>query len=327
MKKKRLETILAEFPHRRVLVLGDFFLDEYLTLDRTLSEPSLETGLEAFQVVGRCVSPGGAGTVAANLRALGADVVVLGVAGDDGRGMELRRALSQMGADTADLLTVPGWMTATYTKPMMREPDGTTHELNRLDCRSRRPLPFDVPYKLMARLWARAVSADAVVVGDQIADGIGAVVSGAMRAVLEELGRTERRILVDSRARAHRFHNVSLKVNLGEALAATGAKSPEAAAEKLFEQTGKPAFVTLGADGTLVCTANGITRLDSIAIPPPTDPVGAGDAAMAGIALALCVGASLAEAAEIGNLAAAVTVAQIGTTGIATRDAILRLTE
>jgi sugar/nucleoside kinase (ribokinase family) len=63
------------------------------------------------------------------------------------------------------------------------------------------------------------------------------------------------------------------------------------------------------------------------AVPPrgPVDIVGAGDAAMAGITCALCAGASVAEAAEIGCLAAGVTIRQVGTTGTASRKQIMEL--
>jgi len=91
MDEKRLDQLLKNFPRVHVLVVGDFFLDKYLVIDRRLSEVSLETGLEAYQVVDVRCSPGAAGTVTSNLRALGARVTVLGIIGDDGEGYELRR--------------------------------------------------------------------------------------------------------------------------------------------------------------------------------------------------------------------------------------------
>jgi sugar/nucleoside kinase (ribokinase family) len=52
------------------------------------------------------------------------------------------------------------------------------------------------------------------------------------------------------------------------------------------------------------------------------DPVGAGDSTLAGITLGLCAGGTLTEAALIGNLAASITIKQIGTTGTASRDQV-----
>ncbi len=46
-----IEHILATIPHRTVGLLGDLFLDRYLDIDPALDEPSVETGLTAYQVV------------------------------------------------------------------------------------------------------------------------------------------------------------------------------------------------------------------------------------------------------------------------------------
>ena len=69
MDSARLQDLLNHFPGITVLIVGDFFLDKYLDIDPRLSEPSLETGLEAYQVTSVRRYPGAAGTVANNLRA------------------------------------------------------------------------------------------------------------------------------------------------------------------------------------------------------------------------------------------------------------------
>ena len=52
-----IENILVTIPQRAVGVLGDLFLDRYLDIDHRLTEPSIETGLDAYQVVGVRSSP------------------------------------------------------------------------------------------------------------------------------------------------------------------------------------------------------------------------------------------------------------------------------
>ena len=91
MDSGRLQDLLNHFPGVTILIVGDFFLDKYLDIDSRLSEPSLETGLESYQVTNVRRYPGAAGTVASNLRALGVKVIVLGVVGEDGEGAEGRR--------------------------------------------------------------------------------------------------------------------------------------------------------------------------------------------------------------------------------------------
>src|SRR6516225_11811722 len=92
-----VEHILDRIPQLTIGVVGDLFLDRYLDIDAALTEPSLETGLDAYQVVRVRPSPGAAGTVINNLVALGVHRVrVVAVIGDDGEGYELRQALNRL---------------------------------------------------------------------------------------------------------------------------------------------------------------------------------------------------------------------------------------
>src|SRR5262249_29845606 len=98
LSKVVLEAILAKIPGQTIGVLGDLYLDRYLDLDATLTEPSIETGLDAYQVVRVRPSPGAAGTVINNLIALGVRrVVPISVIGFDGEGRELTQALESLG--------------------------------------------------------------------------------------------------------------------------------------------------------------------------------------------------------------------------------------
>src|SRR5881227_3218297 len=94
---ERMEQVLGKLPALRIGVFGDLFLDRYLDIDDALTEPSLETGLAAYQVVGVRSYPGAAGTVVNNLSALGVGTILpIAVIGDDGEGCELWQALEQL---------------------------------------------------------------------------------------------------------------------------------------------------------------------------------------------------------------------------------------
>jgi len=82
MNNKRIEKILSSFPKVKIAVLGDFFLDLYISMERSLSELSLETNLEAFQAVDIQGLPGAAGVVTNNLVALGASTSAIAYTGD-----------------------------------------------------------------------------------------------------------------------------------------------------------------------------------------------------------------------------------------------------
>src|SRR3954471_21944956 len=99
LRPELVEHILACAGGLTIGVLGDLFLDRYLDLDATLTEPSLETGLDAYQVIRVRACPGAAGTVINNLAALGVGrIVPFAVIGRDGEGFELREALAALPA-------------------------------------------------------------------------------------------------------------------------------------------------------------------------------------------------------------------------------------
>src|ERR1700730_14761901 len=92
-----VQHILERIPSLTVGVLGDLFLDRYLDIDATLTEPSIETGLAAYQVVRVRSYPGALGTVINNLVALGVGrIYPVAMIGDDGEGYELRQALRSL---------------------------------------------------------------------------------------------------------------------------------------------------------------------------------------------------------------------------------------
>ena len=332
MNQARLDELLDRFPHLQVLVVGDFFLDKYLIIDRQLSEVSLETGLEAYQVVDIRCSPGAAGTVTSNLRALGVKVTTLGVIGDDGQGYELKRGLTERGVDIEPLIERADRFTPTYTKPMVRENDGREHEIQRMDIKNRSPLPAEVEDSVIGRLRALVPQLDGVIVADQMPEANCGVITDRVRAEIGELALRHPGVVfaADSRARIGLFQHVIVKPNVREAILAVrpdwaGEVNNEPELElaresgaELFRRNRKPVFLTIGAQGILLFTEAGCKRIPAVPVSGEIDIVGAGDSVMAGIVSALCSGAEPGEAALLGNLVASITIQQIGTTGTAT---------
>lgn len=337
MTPHRLESLLSRFAGLSIMVVGDFFLDKYLVLDPALDEPSLETGLAARQVVARRRMPGAAGTVMANLHALGVrDLLAVGVTGDDGEGYELRRGLAAMGVRLDGLFESTDRFTSTYIKPMNREPDGE-RESNRIDIQNRTPTPRDLEDRLVEFLGDMAPRVDGVAVLDQVGQRNTGVVTDRVREAICGLGRDQphRVILADSRERIGEFRHVIRKGNRDEMRGAAGiaAKDQKETAEpaevvrwgrSLFdtgagggEETARPVYVTLGAHGLLLIDGEDRRHVPGIRVPGPVDTVGAGDSVTAGIVASLAAGATPMEAGLVGNLAASVTVRQLGVTGSA----------
>lgn len=335
LTKERLKALLEDFPKVKVALVGDFFLDKYLDCDRTLSEVSLETGLEAFQVVRVRCYPGAAGTVANNLKALKVGAVyAVGFTGDDGEGYELRRGLKDIGVDLSHLEIRPDLMTPTYTKPMMKEPDGRWHELNRLDIKNRRPLPEDLQDRIIASVRELLRQVHAVVVSDQVQERNFGVITDKVREFLNELAsmNPDKVFYADSRERIGEFRNFIIKPNRYEAAKAVrgewhGSVNLEQAVEfgkELFERNRKPVFITAGEHGILVFCSDGVFHIPAVPVEGEIDIVGAGDSVTGGIVPALCLGAHPVEAAIVGNIVASITIQQIGVTGTATPEEVLK---
>jgi len=332
MTSGRLDQILAGFERARIAVVGDFFLDKYLEIDPVLAEVSLETGLEARQVVGVRCQPGAAGTIVSNLRALGVGrVICVGFVGDDGEGFELVRGLGRLGAEAERVLVRGDRFTPTYRKPLVREPEGRLRELERLDTKNRQPLPAELEQALINSLRAVAPEVDGVIAQDQVQEAECGVITAAMRRGLAELaeGHPDKVWFGDSRARIGEYRNLIIKPNCEEACGAVHPGSPphdklaaRECAAALARRVGRPVYMTAGAEGMVLVRPERAQPIPTAKLTGELDIVGAGDSATAGIVSALCAGASLEEAGIIGNIVASITVQQLGTTGTASQERV-----
>lgn len=327
MTETRLSELLARFPTLRVTVVGDLFLDRWWEIDNGLDEKSVETDLTAYQITGRRLSAGAAGTVLNNLSDLGVGTLrCVSLLGDDGEGWEVSRLLCAKRVDTSLVVKSPDLFTPFYNKPMFRRGAGGEIEGERFDLRNRRPIPGHVEERLIQNLRAAADS-DAIIVLDQLTDENTGVVTARMRQALAELGEQRPGLLIfaDSRAFAHLFSRVVIKCNdleaqrlvLGHERKDFDLPTLAECLSVLRTRSGRPAAVTCGARGVLV-EEEGVPRLlPTLPVTGDIDVCGCGDACTSGMVTALCAGATWSEAAEVGNLCAAVTIRKLGTTGTA----------
>jgi bifunctional ADP-heptose synthase (sugar kinase/adenylyltransferase) len=318
-----IERILSTIPQRTIGVLGDLFLDRYLDIDASLNEPSVETGLTAYQVTRVRSYPGAAGTVINNLSALGVGrIFPIAYIGDDGEGHELRKALPAIrGVEPEWTITVPGRFTPTYTKPMLNEA-GKASELNRLDIKNRTPTPRGVEDLILQKLDLAWRLVDALIVLDQVSESDCGVVTNRVRERVAELGGRDsgKFVLADSRERIADFENVCIKPNGVELRQLTQACE----AGRWPIRSGRAVFATQGERGIELWEPSGRTghyvskaHLPSFPVSGPIDIVGAGDSCSAGISSAMVCGVSYEQAAAFGNLVASITIQQLGVTGTA----------
>ncbi len=306
--------ILAAIPQVRVLVVGDVCLDRWCTYDPALAEPSRETGIPRIAVVSTEVTPGAAGTVANNLAALGARVSVLGMAGGDGFGYELRQALGARGIASDLLVPAPGVPTFTYTKLLNRETG--EEDRPRVDFVFTQPLPPDLDGELVRRFEDAAPGFDIIIVSDQAETDQGGVVTPAMRNAVGRIAAAHPGVLiwVDSRMRPEHFRGVIVKPNQQEAEAASMRALGRIDYPELRRHICAPLLVvTHGGDGALLIDDRGERWVPTKRVEHPVDICGAGDSFSAGASLALKATGDPETAVRFGNRVASVTIMKKGT--------------
>jgi bifunctional ADP-heptose synthase (sugar kinase/adenylyltransferase)/phosphoglycolate phosphatase-like HAD superfamily hydrolase len=323
--------MLEDIEKRRFGIIGDFCLDVYLVVDSSASEVSVETGLATQPISEQRYSLGGAGNVAANLRALGAGAVrAFGVTGSDPHGAEMRRIMERSGILTESLqVQRRSWDTHAYTKLIVGD-----REQPRLDYGNFNALAADTARALLEELERHLPGLDVLIINQQVLRGIHTPeFRRELRTLLE--GRPETLALVDSRSCADEFGTACHKLNAREGAALCGrCYGPEdrvpveelrQIGRSLFERWGKPVFLTRGSYGCLVQDQEGSHEIPGLLLTGRVDPVGAGDSMLAGIAAGLAAGRSPTEAAALGNLVAGVTVQKLFVTGTASPAEVLAL--
>jgi bifunctional ADP-heptose synthase (sugar kinase/adenylyltransferase) len=310
------------------------FLDKYLDLDSQLTETSVETGLDAYQIARVRCYPGAGGTVLNNLKALGVgNLYAVSVVGNDGESFELLRALRERNVDSDGVVARSDRMTPTYTKPMLSQCDGPSRELNRLDIKNRTPAAVEQDEQVIEKLDALASRVDAVIVADQVTERNHGVITDTVRSHLAVLAERHPRVVffADSRSHIGLFQNVLAKPNRSELAAAAGCgaladdtplSEVQTAAQWLLQRTSRAVFTTVGPDGILYVDREATCHIPGVPVSGPIDIVGAGDSTTAGIVSALCAGATPVQAAHIGCLVASITIQQIGVTGTASPEQV-----
>ncbi len=329
MENSWLAQLLGRFGSASIAVFGDFCVDSYWSIDPDERELSIETGLPVRRVRQQRCSLGGAGNVVANLVDLGVGrVLPVGLIGADLFGRQMLDLVACLKVPTEGLLSCQSdWQTLAYCKPCVAD-----RELNRIDFGAWNVLAPENIDVLAETLRTAAHSASLVVLNQQLPQGVSTLAMiERINAVIADCPNC--RFIVDSRHRPELYRGASLKLNAHEAarLLGTphaleeriGAAAAREMAGELSARTGQPVFVTRGENGIVAAEADRCIEFPGIQITERTDPVGAGDTALAALSAALAVGADVARAAELANIAASITVRKLQTTGTATPAEIL----
>jgi len=336
ISRHEIEKAAAEFPKKKIGVFGDHCLDRYMV--GRMEAISRDAPVPIVRLYEDRYSPGGGGNVAMNAAALGAQVFALGAVGDDLTAEILRRCYRAAGISDDFLITCPGRSTIAFNKLYATASHGRPQQVARFDRENTIPLPDDAEDKVIEAMERLAPELDAVLICDyEEVPGTAGASPRALRRLLD-LARQHGIVLAaDSRMRIGALGPVDIaKPNDLEAAAAAGMADfghrgdiPEnvvlEAGRRLLDQAGiRHVVLTRGEHGMLVFERGGrVTAVPTIPPQGQIDVTGAGDTALAALALGFAAGLPIARCAGLANLAAHVTIHKLNTTGTATPQELL----
>jgi len=327
MDLKRLRQILDRASSKRILVVGDLMLDEFVW--GKVGRISPEAPVPVVQVTSETFFPGGAANVARNLREFVDKVSVIGLIGKDHGGQQLRRVLSERKIDISDAIEDEKFPTIVKTRIIARH-----QQVVRVDREKIIKLSNAQIGKVVAAVKKKLPNVDAIIFEDY---GKGFLTRELVSQIAREARAAKKIVTADPNP-----HNLidwsgmtAVKPNRAEAFLAAGIpdRDSDIAPKKDFDlvRAGKELLqkwglqyllVTLGEHGVMFFERGKQPHHIPTKARDVFDVSGAGDTAIAMFTLALTSNATPLEAAQIANHASAVVVGKLGTATV-TRDELI----
>jgi len=313
----RVEEILAALRDRKIVVLGDVMLDEFVWGDVTRISP--EAPVPVVDVRRESIHLGGAANVLANLITLGATSVVIGVIGDDEPGRRLRDNLNSLGAGLDGLITDDSRPSTLKTRIIAHN-----QLVVRTDRERRNPVGHEVEEQIISRVKTELKNAHALVVSDYDKGTITPrVLSEVLPFAYERLP-----VLVDPKLRNFNFYKPATLVtpNHHEALRIANTEDDSNnglhEAARLIQNRLKcdAVLITCGDRGMMLLGSDDQPNYVETAAREVYDVTGAGDTVIATLAGGLSVGATMIESATLANQAAGIVVGKVGTATVSANE-------
>ena len=309
-------SVLAAFPTRHLLVVGDLMLDEYCR--GHVERISPEAPVPILNSVGRETTLGGAANVVKNLRALGVGVSTVGVTGDDATGEQIRGMLGVLGANGDGIVHDAGRVSTRKVRFVSVEHG---QQVFRFDEESARPVQDGVEERICELIRDKAPGSHAIICSDYHK---GVLTERVLQAAFCAGRDNKLPVIVAPKERDMRRYKGAtiLMPNLREflqlsSLRLNGADWMCDAAARLMKYVGLEALlVTQGSQGMTLFKSEigGLRRTDIPTVAKNVyDVTGAGDTAIAGFSAALASNADHETSARIANAAAGIVVGKQGT--------------
>ena len=317
LSRTRAAEILERARDRRVVVLGDVMLDEFIWGDVTRISP--EAPVPVVNIKRESIHLGGAANVLANITAIGASGNVIGVVGRDAAAEKLRESLRKDGGvQTDDMLIADNKRPTTIKTRIIAH----NQMVVRADREHRGAINGNVESQVVDVARRTIANADALVISDY---DKGVITPRILSEVLP-LAYDKMPVLIDPKMRNFDSYRPAtlLTPNHYEALHVTNLEEDSdetlsSAARSIRQRLACDAvLITRGEHGMILLEGENDPVFVKTAAREVFDVTGAGDTVIATLAVALAGGASMTEAAVLANHAAGIVVGKLGT---ATADA------
>jgi D-glycero-beta-D-manno-heptose-7-phosphate kinase len=325
LSKKRALEIIGNFPHAGVLVIGDVMVDHFIW--GKVSRISPEAPVPVVEVQKDSILLGGCANVFNSIYAMGANVYVTGVVGDDNIGSMLLAQLTARKIATDGIAVEHGRPTTLKTRIVAHG-----QQVVRFDKESRKPIPPRSAAKILEYVKSLRKKIGAVVISDY---GKGVISRRMIEEIRKILRDPEIYICLDPKQNDFSMYEGSYVItpNHYEAQRALGMEITAennilALGEALLEKYNFPALlITRGEEGmSLFERGAGIIHTFFPAQAKEVyDVTGAGDTVIGLLALGLAARANLKEATCLANLAAGIVVGKVGTATVSQEELIKAL--
>ncbi|CAN5602003.1 hypothetical protein BH18ACI3_BH18ACI3_08530 [soil metagenome] len=306
--------ILDNFADVKVLVVGDVMLDRYWW--GRVGRISPEAPVPVVSLERTSLIAGGAANVAANVAGLGAKPFLFGITGKDEGAKLLPEVLQKSNISAFELFPIKDRKTTVKTRIVAHN-----QQVVRLDQETSTPLNSRETASLLKKIEAAFDLIDVVILSDYAK---GFLTDELIRRLISQGKKKGKIVLIDPKGKDYSKYSGAtiLTPNQREAADACGLEDNcsnlvERSGEMLLERLGlKALLITQGEKGmTLLQKGKSSSYLPATAR-KVYDVTGAGDTAIATMAVALGSGMDFLQAAEIANTAAGLVVEKIGTTPI-----------
>jgi D-glycero-beta-D-manno-heptose-7-phosphate kinase len=309
LTKQRVEELLASIRNKRIVVLGDVMLDEFVWGDVTRISP--EAPVPVVDVRRESIHLGGAANVLANLVALGTSGTVVGVVGNDLAGERLSSSLANLNNGVSLIVD--------ETRPSTTKTRIVAHNqlVVRADRESRAPVSGHIEDQIIATLRNALANADAFVVSDY---DKGVITPRILEEILP-LAYERVPVLIDPKMRNFNSYRPATLItpNHHEAMRMSNTEDDSdeglhQAATLIREKLKCDAvLITRGDRGMMLLDQEDRPAYVKTAAREVYDVTGAGDTVIATLSAALASGATMIEAAMLANHAAGIVVGKVGT--------------